>query len=396
MRIAIYGGSFNPPHIGHVQAARSAYEALKPDKFLIIPTFTPPHKQLDANSPSPEQRLEFCTLAFRCIPGAEVSDMEIRREGRSYTSETVDLLRSRYPGAELCIVMGTDMFLSFRTWYRWQEMLDSCTLAVLSRENCDRQEIECFKTELERDNGARILLIPHQPLPMSSTEIREQLRCGLGSAYLPPEVYELIIRKRYYDAKPELSWLRRMTEPYLDPKRVAHVNGVESQAVRLAEYWGEDLYSAAEAGILHDITKSLKKEKQLKLCKKYGIMLENAEIENPALLHARTGAALARDCFGVSDAVYEAIRWHTTGKPNMTRLEKIIYLADYTEPTRDFEGLEELRKLCFEDLDKAMALGLGMSLDEIRTRGKEPFRDTVEAYDWYSNLDLGRNNHADR
>ena len=150
MRIAIYGGSFNPPHIGHVQAARSAYEALKPDKFLIIPTFTPPHKQLDANSPSPEQRLEFCTLAFRCIPGAEVSDMEIRREGRSYTAETIDILRSRYPYAELCIVMGTDMFLSFRTWYRWQEMLDSCTLAVLSRENSPHPA-SAAADELDRD-----------------------------------------------------------------------------------------------------------------------------------------------------------------------------------------------------------------------------------------------------
>ena len=386
MRIAIYGGSFNPPHIGHAEAARAASKALKPDKFLIIPTNTPPHKELEANSPSPEQRLEFCRLAFGDIPGAEVSDMELRREGKSYTADTVDALLEQYPGAELCIVMGTDMFLSFRSWYRWQHMLKMCTLAVLSREDFDRREIESFKAELETENGAKVILIPHLPLPMSSTEIRERLRRGLGSDDLCQGVYECIIRNGYYDAKPELSWLRRMVMPYLKENRIAHVTGVESQAVMLAMRWGADPDTAAIAGILHDITKAQSKEKQLKLCEKYGIILENAERENPALLHARTGAALARERFGISDEIYSAIRWHTTGKPDMSTLEKIIYLADYTEPTRDFEGVDKLRELSFEDLDKAMALGLEMSIEDLTERGKPIFHDTMDAYNWYKNL----------
>ena len=386
MRIAIYGGSFNPPHIGHAEAARAASKALKPDKFLIIPTNTPPHKELEANSPSPEQRLEFCRLAFGDIPGVEVSDMELRREGKSYTADTVDALLEQYPGAEICIVMGTDMFLSFRSWYRWQHMLETCTLAVLSREDFDRREIENFKAELEKENGAKVILIPHLPLPMSSTEIRERLRRGLGSDDLCQGVYECIIRNGYYDAKPELSWLRQMVMPYLKENRIAHVTGVESQAVMLAMRWGADPDTAAIAGILHDITKAQSKEKQLKLCEKYGIILENAERENPALLHARTGAALARERFGISDEIYSAIRWHTTGKPDMSTLEKIIYLADYTEPTRDFEGVDKLRELSFEDLDKAMALGLEMSIEDLTERGKPIFHDTMDAYNWYKNL----------
>lgn len=96
----------------------------------------------------------------------------------------------------------------------------------------------------------------------------------------------------------------------------------------------------------------------MNLCRKYAIICDTAETENPKLLHAKTGAALARDLFGVSDEIYEAIRWHTTGKPDMRTLEKIIYLADYIEPTRDFPGLDRLRELAYEDLDKAMALGL--------------------------------------
>lgn len=386
MRIAIYGGSFNPPHIGHAEAAKAAYEALRPDRFFIIPTSIPPHKEMEKNSPSPEQRLEFCRLAFGDIPGVEVSDMEIRREGKSYTADTVDALRAQYPGAEICIVMGTDMFLSFRLWYRWQYMLETCTLAVLSREDFDRKEIEDFKAELEAENGASVILIPHTPLPMSSTEIRERLRRGLGAEDLPQGVYECIVRNGFYDVKPELSWLRQMVMPYLKENRIAHVTGVESQAVMLAMHWGEDPDTAAIAGILHDITKAMKPEKQLKLCEKYGIILENDERENPALLHARTGAALSKDRFGISDEIYNAIRWHTTGKPDMNAMEKIIYLADYTEPTRDFEGVEELRELCFEDLDKAMALGLEMSIEDLKERGKPIFHDTMDAYNWYKNL----------
>ncbi len=383
MRIAIYGGSFNPPHLGHAEAARAAVTALKPDRFLIVPTNIPPHKELEENSPGPEARLELCRLAFREIPDVEVSDLEIRREGKSYTADTVDILRGEFPGAELCLVMGTDMFLSFRSWYRWQYLLESCTLAVLSREEDDRRELETFKAALEAEHGARVLLIPHTPLPMSSSEIREKLRLGLGADCLSPEVYGCVIRCGFYGAKPDLSWLRRMTAPYLSADRVAHVAGVESTAVRLAAHWGEDPDRAAVAGILHDITKALKREKQLKLCEKYGIMLDNAERENPALLHARTGAELARELFGVSDAVYDAIRWHTTGKPDMTVLEKIIYLADYTEPTRNFSGVEELRALCLEDLDRAMALGLKMSIEDLRERGKPIFHDTMDAYNWY-------------
>lgn len=385
MKIAVYGGSFNPPHLGHVAAARAAIEALRPDRLLVMPTNTPPHKQLEPNSPSPAERLKLCRLAFGEIPGAEVSDLEIRRKGKSYTADTVAALREKYPDAELCLVMGTDMFLSFRSWCRWQAILEACTLAVLSREEDDREAIGRFKAELEADCGARVELISHRPLPMSSTEIRERLRRRRGAEELPGAVYERIIRKRFYGARSELSWLRQMVRPYLRDERVPHVEGVESTAVRLAERWGADPDDAAEAGILHDVTKAQSKEKQLKLCKKYGIMLETAEIENPALLHALTGAALAKDRFGATDEICSAIRWHTTGRPGMSTLEKIVYLADYVEPTRDFEGVEKLRALCFEDLDRAMCLGLEMSIDDLTERGRPVFHDTLDACEWYKN-----------
>ena len=100
------------------------------------------------------------------------------------------------------------------------------------------------------------------------------------------------------------------------------------------------------------------------------------------LLHAKTGAAVARDIFGVKDAVYEAIRWHTTGKPDMTLLEKVIYLADYIEPNRDFPGVDELRRAVYDDLDKGLLMGLSDTIDEMERMGNPVHHDTLEARDF--------------
>lgn len=383
MKIAIYGGSFNPPHCGHVEAAAAVMEHLKPDKMLIIPASIPPHKELDIASPDPHERLELTRLAFSGLEGAEVSDIEILREGKSYSSETLEQLMRLYPGARFVFAMGTDMFLGFEKWHRFRFLLENMTLAVFCRNCGDDARILAHAEYLRREYGADCVFIPHEPRPMSSSDIRDMLRRRMGASYLPEQVYERIIENGDYGAKPELYWLREKAHAMLNPGRVAHVIGCEAEAVRLARRWGEDPENAAEAGILHDITKKLVLSDQLILCRKYGIINDNAEERNVKLLHAKTGAAVARARFGISDEVYNAIRWHTTGKPDMTLLEKIIYMADYIEPNRDFPGVEELRKLAFEDLDKAMALGLEMSLEDIRSSGQEPYKDTVEAFEWY-------------
>ncbi len=384
MRIAFYGGGFNPPHLGHAEVLRSVLRELKPDRLLVLPDRQSPHKGLPEASPDPAGRMELCRLAFGEIEGIELSDLNFSHDGPSYTAVTVDLLRQRFAEDELILVIGTDMFLSFEEWYRFEYLLEQCTLAVLSRNEDDGEELRAHRDRLEREYGARVRLLSHAPLPMSSTQIRELLPRRLGAELLEEKVYGHIIRKHYYNALPELNWLREKAYAMLSEKRIAHVAGCETEAVRLAERWGEDPEKAATAGILHDITKKLKYDQQLQLLEKYGMICDSAELANPKLLHAITGAALARDLFGIDDEIYGAIRWHTTGKPDMTLLEKIIYLADYIEPTRDFPGLKKLRKCCYQDLDAAMALGLRMSLEEIRSQGTQPHTDSVEAYRWYS------------
>ena len=136
------------------------------------------------------------------------------------------------------------------------------------------------------------------------------------------------------------------------------------------------------AALLHDCTKKLLLEEQLALCEKYGVALDELQRSALKLQHALTGAEIARDVFGVSDAVYEAIRWHTTGKAGMTALEKVIYLADYIEPTRDFPGVEELRKAVYEDLDRGLLLGLEMTVEEMAAWGNPVHQYTIQARDY--------------
>jgi len=383
MDIAVYGGSFNPPHLGHREAVITSLEALKPDLLLIMPDHEPPHKEMEEGSPTPEQRLELCRLTFGDLEHVEISSLELERNGKSYTYDTVLELEERFPDARLTLIIGTDMILTFEEWYHFEYLLAHCRLAAMARDTEDDERLRAAAEHLRSTYGAEIILLNHAPLPMSSTELRRMLHIRLGAEAIHPDAYAAIIRNRFYDAAPELSWLREQAYTMLDERRIAHVAGCESEAIELARRWGEDPETAAEAGILHDITKRLSHEEQLNLCEKYAIICDSAERVTPKLLHAKTGAAVARERFGVRDAVYEAIRWHTTGKPDMTLLEKIIYLADYIEPTRDFPGVDTLRELAYEDLDRALLLGLQMTIEEVRSHGEEPYIDTLTACAWY-------------
>ncbi len=382
MRVLIYGGSFNPPHLGHAEALRAAAEALQPDRCMVIPAKTPPHKELDEASPTPEQRVELSKYAFSDIACAEVSDLELRREGKSYTVFTLREIAAMYPMAELYFLVGTDMLDTIETWYHFREIFSLCTPVAISRNQGEFARLEETAARLRSEYGARIVLIRKPPLPMDSTSLRDCLCRREGRERLRDEVYSEIIRHRYYGAKPDLAWLREKAYAFLKPTRVRHVQGCEMEAVRLAELWGEDPGDAAEAAILHDITKKQTAEEQLRLCEKYGIITDNSEREAPGILHARTGAAVARDLFGVTDRVYGAIERHTTGSPGMSRLDKIIYLADFTEPTRSFDGLERVRELTAADLDRAMIEALRLSMEEVRSRGAVPHPRSADTLSW--------------
>lgn len=392
MKIGIYGGTFNPPHLGHVTAARAVFELLKLDKLLVIPAGLPPHKDLPDHSPTPAQRLEMTRLAAEQMGldgKAEVLDLELSRAGKSYTSDTLAQLKERCPDDELWLLMGTDMFLTLQAWHAPEEILSLAGIAAFGRTEADTEELFSVQRDYlyKTYPQARIftLTIPGV-IDVSSTELRQKLAAGEGGALLPPAVYGYILRQGLYGTNADLkhlsiSQLRPVALSYLKHKRIPHVLGTEQEAIRLAERYGADVEKARVAALLHDCTKKLDMESQLALCDHYSIQLDELEQVSLKLLHSKTGAALARDVFGVDEEIYHAIWWHTTGHANMTLLEKIIYLADYIEPSRDFPGVDKLRSVCYKDLNEGLLLGLEMTIREMTDMGNPVHRATLEARD---------------
>ena len=386
-RIGIYGGTFNPPHTGHLQAAEQALSALKLDKVLLIPDRIAPHKELPENSPTPQQRMDMLHIAARNRPGLEVSDIELKRSGVSYTWETVAQLKAENPDAELVLLMGTDMFLSFHTWKHPERILENATLGVFCRgEKDEKMAIARKKAEMEQQ-GARIQLVNNEIVAISSTQLRRLLAFRCAGSFLPEGVLDYIRENRLYDTRTDwknlpMEQLEPIVIRLLNPNRVAHVLGCRDAAVDLARHWGADETDAARAGILHDITKAIDGPLQLTLCEAYGKILSDFSRKYPKTLHALTGSLVAERIFGENKAVVSAIEHHTTGRADMCLLEKIIYVADYMEPNRNFPGVEELRRLAYSDITAALKLGLEMTLEHLKRQGSEVSPESREALTW--------------
>ena len=386
-RIGIYGGTFNPPHVGHIQAAEQAISALKLDKVLLIPDRIAPHKELPENSPTPQQRMDMLHIAVQNRPGLEVSDIELKRSGVSYTWETVSQLKEANPEAELVLLMGTDMFLSFHTWKYPERILEKTSLGIFCRgEKGEAKSIAEKKAEMEQQ-GARIELVNNEIVAISSTQMRRLLAFRCAGTFLPEGVLDYIRENRLYDTRTDwknlpMEQLEPIVLRLLNPNRVKHVLGCRDTAVELARHWGADEEDAARAGILHDITKAIDGPLQLTLCGAYGKILSDFSKKYPKTLHALTGSLVAERIFGENKEVVSAIEHHTTGKANMSLLEKIIYVADYMEPNRSFPGVEELRRLAYSDITAALKLGLEMTLEHLKRQGNEVSPESKEALAW--------------
>lgn len=387
-RIGIYGGTFNPPHVGHIQAAKQAVSTLGLTKLLMIPAYAPPHKAvLPSNSPRARQRLEMLRIAAADCPQIEVSDLELKREGISYTWETLETVKKLYPGAELVLLMGTDMFLTFDTWKNPDKILGEVTLGVFYRGDKGEKAAALKQKEALEAQGAKVILVHNDVIVISSTQMRRLLAFRCAGEFLPAGVLDYIREYNLYDTRTNwknlpMDKLEQVVVSLLNPNRVRHVLGCRDTAVALAERWGADVTDAARAGILHDITKAIDGPLQLTLCDAYGKLLDDFSKRYPRTLHALTGSMVAQRIFGENPAVVSAIESHTTGKANMTLLEKIIYVADYMEPNRDFPGVQMLRELAFTDLDGALKLGLEMTLEHLKAQGAEVSPASRSALDW--------------
>lgn len=197
MRIGIFGGTFSPIHAGHIKAAKAFLSELSLDVLYVIPDRIPPHKQITGKD-DPWLRLEMVKKAFEGEEKIVVSDVELRREGKSYTVETLPEFTGN---GELFMLIGTDMFLSFDRWYRFRDIFEMCTLVLMVRESREsglRAEID-RKKALYESMGARICELTAEPFPISSTELRALIASGEDTGeYIPAPVLDFIKEKGLY------------------------------------------------------------------------------------------------------------------------------------------------------------------------------------------------------
>lgn len=192
MKLLLFGGTFDPPHTGHIHLLQSAIDAAQPDKVIVMPAGVPPHKA--ASATPPQLRLAMCRCFIGLHPDLEVCDWEILQGGKSYTINTVEMLEQKYPGAQIYLSIGSDMLTTFTEWKSWQQLLKKTVLVVQSRYQGDRQQLAQAAKQLERF-GAQILFAKAPAIPMASSDVR----CGkLGQEALPAVVNQIAQQYHLY------------------------------------------------------------------------------------------------------------------------------------------------------------------------------------------------------
>ncbi len=373
-RIGVYCGVFNPPHTGHLTLARQAKSALGLSRVLLIPDRQPPHRELPPFTPSWPHRRALLELSME--PGLEPADLAGEP---SYAWETIRNVRDSYPDAEIFLLLGPDKFANVDTWQGFDRFCRDVTLTLFTRGKALSDRCRALEAL-----GCTVSVVEGQSPDISSTQLRRLLAFGCGWEFLTPKAAAYIRSQGLYCTAENwknlpMEKLEQVVISLLDPGRIAHVLGCRDTAVKLAQHWGADSTDAARAGLLHDVTKALDGPLQLTLCRHYGKILSEFSRKYPKTLHALTGSLVAERIFGENSAVVSAVCHHTTGKANMSVLEKIIYVADYMEPNRKMPGVDRLRELAFADLDGALKLGLQMTLEHLNRQGSEVSPESREA-----------------
>lgn len=192
MKIGMYGGSFNPPHNGHLYLAKEISRRLGLDKLIIIPSNISPQKAHNGNI-DPVHRINMCKAVFD-DKLFEVSDCEIARGGRSYTVDTLTFLKEQYPDSEFYLFMGSDMLLSFHTWFRFNDILSMCTLCAISREDEKKADVLRHYSDTVLSDG-NVLVFDIDPIEVSSSQIRENLQNGKSCKGLIADKTEKYIKE---------------------------------------------------------------------------------------------------------------------------------------------------------------------------------------------------------
>lgn len=396
--IAIMGGTFDPIHYGHLVTAEAVRHKFGVEKVLFVPTGRPAHKT-NRHVTHNEHRYLMTVLATVKNEQFDVSRLEIDRQGITYTIDTINALKKLCrPDVKLYFITGADAIHQIFTWKEPEKLLTQCDFVAVTRPGYKKNTLFEEIDEIRDKYESKIHYMEVPALAISSSDIRHRVRSGMPIRYLLPEaVEEYIYKYGLYEEKEEsgvtfmlsIDTMRQKLQSALSVKRYIHTISVADEAVRLAERYGteKDIAKARVAGLLHDCVKDYPKDMQVRLCKEYHIPLDDIMKQNKDLIHPFLGAEVAKREYQVDDEeILEAIRYHTTGKKQMSLLDKIIFTADYIEPGRQpFDELEEARRLAYLDLDMAVKYILQETIAYVKMRNKTLHPLSMQALEYYKN-----------
>lgn len=377
MKLVIFGGTFDPPHDGHKEI--HDYLKLIADEVLVMPNYIPPHK---SQYSSVAHRINMLKML---MPDAKISTFEIDKGGESYTWQTLQhfVKTNNYIALDVGFVVGADSVHNMHTWSEPALLAQLATFLVIERpgyKNLDK-DIENFTSQY----GGVFIKTGLKGPDISSTEIRIKNAFGSVSNIIPPGIAAYIKANRLYTSYDYI--VSRLGEMGFDKALTDHTKEVAVMAAKLAQFYGVDTEKAVTAALLHDIAKKM----DIAGAKARGVALP-AGLENIPhnCQHAIIGAAVAKDLFGIKDIdVLRAIRYHTTGRVEMTMLEKVIFVADFIEPRRTFAEAAQARKIALENIDEAVFIALNSTLKHLKTQSGPIEKNTVEAFEYYKIL-LGK------
>jgi len=366
----VLGGTFNPIHNGHLAIAEAVLHKFNPQKVLFVPCGVPPHKP-NMFVAQGEHRYQMVLLATCEHPGFDVSRLEILRDGASYTIDTIKFLRNVCPeNAIIYFIIGADSLDEILTWKDAPELLKLCEFIAVARTGHKFQP-DIIK-HFQNTYGATIHLMEEPLLDISGSNIRERFANGQPVRGLMPRFAENYARRNsLYSLYNHFEWATQEVKSRLSSKRFQHTLGVLEEAEKLAKHYKADIVKVRWAALLHDCAKQYSADKKRALCAMWDIPLDEVLSSQISLTHGLIGAESARRDFYIDDSeIIQAIKYHTTGHKKMTLLDKIIMLADYIEPHREFyEGLDEMRKYAYINMDKALYIGTKATIKDEKSKG---------------------------
>jgi nicotinate-nucleotide adenylyltransferase len=344
VKLAVLGGSFNPVHIGHLYLADLALSAFGYDRVVLIPAFQSPFK-LGAAAPSPQDRLAMLAASIPGDPRLVIDDCEIRREGVSYTVDTLtDVIRRYRPEAKPGLILGDDLARDFPKWKNSEEITRLADI-IVARRTLSGEGVYPYPNRQ----------LKNEVMEVSSAMVRDRIREGGNWRYLVPGGARFIIEDRgLYGletgetlgaAVPEavsrelIVLMEEAVRRELNLSRFLHSRNVAVMTADLCRIFGLDGKAGYLAGICHDIAKPLAGNEMIRLAEKDGTAVSKLERKKPSLLHGRAGAVLLRDRYGIRNReILDAVMYHTVCGAGMGPLAKALYIADKIEVSR--EGID--------------------------------------------------------